>query len=67
MNELSYEVIRFQEEDAAVWDDFLLQTVNGTFLQSRRFLSYHPAGRFVDCSLMIYDKKHHLVAVWPGA
>ena len=67
MNELSYDVIRFQEEDAAVWDDFLLQTVNGTFLQSRRFLSYHPAGRFVDCSLMIYDKKHHLVAVCPGA
>jgi len=67
MNKISYGVIPYCEEDAATWDGFLSQTVNGTFLQSRKFLNYHPAGRFKDCSLMLYDKKNHLVALCPGA
>jgi len=67
VNKITYEIRRYEDEDAAAWDAFLLQTVNGTFLQSRRFLSYHPAGRFVDCSLMIYDAKGNLAALCPGA
>ena len=67
MNKITYEIRRYEDEDAAAWDAFLLQTVNGTFLQSRRFLSYHPAGRFRDCSLMIYDAKGNLAALCPGA
>lgn len=67
MNEISYEVVPYHEEDAAGWDAFLPQTVNGTFLQSRRFLSYHPAGRVQDCSVMLYDKKHHIAALCPAA
>jgi len=67
LKELSYEIRRYEEQDAAAWDAFLSQTVNGTFLQSRRFLSYHPAGRFEDCSLMIYDAKGNLAGLCPGA
>lgn len=49
-----------------VWDDFVLnQSVNGTFLQTMRFLNYHPKDRFIDDSLMVYDDRK-LVAVVPG-
>ena len=62
-----YEIVRYQDEFASIWDKFLEQTVNGTFLQSRRFLSYHPKDRFADCSLLIYDCKKNLVGLCPGA
>ncbi len=63
-----YTVKRFQDEDAGLWDRFLEQeAVNGTFLQSRRFLNYHPRGRFQDASYLILDKKGHLAAVLPAA
>lgn len=64
---MQYEIARYKEEQASVWDTFLDETVNGTFLQSRRFLSYHPVGRFEDCSLMIYDAKGNLAGLCPGA
>lgn len=36
------------------WDQFVLQSKNGTFLLQRNFMDYH-ADRFVDCSLLVYD------------
>lgn len=36
------------------WDDFILnRSMNGTFLQTRRFINYHPEGRFTDRSLVV--------------
>lgn len=36
------------------WDDFVLnKSMNGTFLQARKFINYHPEGRFLDRSLCI--------------
>lgn len=36
------------------WDDFVLnKSMNGTFLQTRKFINYHPDGRFTDRSLCI--------------
>lgn len=62
-----YIVCEFKEEMNEVWDRFILQeSINGTFLQSRNFLSYHPKERFRDYSLMIYDEKKHLVALCPA-
>lgn len=59
-------VCRYKECNFEEWDYFVLKkAVNGTFLQTRKFLSYHPPERFVDDSLMIYDDKT-LVAVVPG-
>lgn len=37
-----------------VWDAFVMQSKNGTFLMQRNFMDYH-ADRFFDCSLLIYD------------
>ena len=35
---------RYNEQDEEIWDDFVMEkSVNGTFLQTRRFLNYHPS------------------------
>lgn len=49
------------------WDRFVAETaVNGTFLQSRRFLNYHPQGRFEDASVLVL-RGNELAAVVPAA
>ena len=46
----------------AQWDDFVLnKSMNGTFLQTRKFISYHAEGKFTDRSLCI-KKGNELVA-----
>lgn len=57
----------YTEDMRDKWDDFVMErSANGTFLQARRFLSYHPEGRFIDDSRMIY-RNSELVAVCPAA
>jgi hypothetical protein len=44
------------------WDDFILnKSMNGTFIQTRRFINYHHEGKFNDHSLCI-RKGNELVA-----
>ena len=40
-------------------------SMNGTFLQTRKFLNYHPEGRFTDASFFV-EKSGIVVAVVPG-
>lgn len=48
------------------WDEFVLRgSVNGTFLQTRNFLNYHPEDRFEDASLLIMNGTN-IVAVIPA-
>lgn len=62
-----YKICRYEESFEAIWDSFVMeQSINGTFLQTRRFLNYHPKQRFVDCSLVIYNEKDVLSAVVPA-
>ena len=57
----------YEKKYEQLWDDFVLnKSVNGTFLQSRRFLNYHPEDRFEDCSLLIFNQKDNLAAVIPA-
>lgn len=47
---------QFRKEYEDTWDQFVeKQSINGTFLQERRFLNYHEEGKFEDCSLMFYE------------
>lgn len=56
----------YKEDDGGKWDFFVLEeALNGTFLQTRRFLSYHPTGRFEDFSIVVKEKGN-LVAVCPA-
>ena len=60
-------ILPYTAEQQERWDHFVMeQSANGTFLQTRRFLNYHPAGRFRDDSRMIFHKQE-LVAVCPAA
>ncbi|MDJ0838806.1 MAG: GNAT family N-acetyltransferase [Acidobacteriota bacterium] len=56
----------YTPQHAAVWDELVDASVNGTFLHSRKFLAYH-GDRFQDRSLLIYDARENLCAVLPAA
>lgn len=47
------------------WDDFIEKSRNGTIFHTRKFLSYHPEGRFKDCSLVLLHKGN-IVSVLPA-
>ena len=49
-----YEILLYSPELDQRFDHFVeKESVNGTFLQTRRFLNYHPADRFVDASFAL--------------
>lgn len=53
----------FYDNNEIEWDNFILEkSMNGTFLQTRKFINYHPTERFQDCSVCVYKGKE-LVAV----
>ena len=61
-------ILPYAPEWAERWDRFVMEeSQNGTFLQTRRFLSYHPEGRFEDASLVVTLENGQIVAVLPGA
>jgi hypothetical protein len=62
---LKYDIVRYSPDDAAAWDEFVWSANNGTLFQTRRFLSYHPAGRFTDHSLSYYSGGRR-IAVLPA-
>ncbi len=59
-------VVEYTDEYEEKWDKFVTEgSLNGTFLQTRRFLNYHPEGRFTDNSL-IFLNGNEIVAVLPA-
>jgi hypothetical protein len=62
---MSIELIPYQDEYADTWDVFCASGSNSTFLQTRRFLSYHGE-RFKDESLLVVDNAK-LVGLLPAA
>ena len=60
------EVKHFKKTDTKTWELFVSQDNKGTLFHTRRFLNYHPAGRFKDHSLMFFEKGK-MVALFPAA
>ena len=61
-----FHVETYSEDFAKEWDQFVLtDAINGTILQTRRFLAYHPKERFEDCSLIV-RKGNSIVAAVPA-
>lgn len=56
----------YSKEFENEWEEFVSSSVNGTFMQERKFLGYHPSERFSDHSLMFMEDKR-IVAVLPAA
>ncbi|WP_281309796.1 GNAT family N-acetyltransferase [Flavobacterium flavigenum] len=59
-----YIVKKYTENDYKIWNDFIAQAKNATFLFHRDFMEYHK-DRFEDYSLMVLEGKK-LVAVLPA-
>ena len=55
----------YQDSDVDLWDSFCQDSLQATFLHTRRFLSYH-GDRFSDCSLIIEDEGK-CVGLFPAA
>ncbi len=47
-----FQISRYTAEDATVWNQFVAQSKQGTFLFDRRYMDYH-ADRFTDCSWIV--------------
>lgn len=59
-------LIKYEDKYEKAWDRFVLEeSINGTFLQTRNFLNYHPIGRFADNSLM-FMKGNNIIAIIPA-
>ena len=56
----------YKETEEAEWDKFVLEkSMNGVFLQTRKFINYHPSDKFKDASICV-RKGNELVAVILG-
>jgi len=61
-----FEVEFYKDEHRAEWERFVRSAVQGNLFAMQRFFDYHPKGRF-DHKHLIFRRKGHIVAVWPGA
>ncbi|MBP9850854.1 MAG: GNAT family N-acetyltransferase [Candidatus Peribacteraceae bacterium] len=52
---MSITVIPYTGAYEKKWDAFVQSARNGTIFHTRKFLSYHPVGRFTDNSLLLMD------------
>lgn len=59
-----YTIRKYQKTDYALWNDFISQAKNATFLFHRDFMEYH-SDRFEDFSLMVFEDEK-LKAVLPA-
>ncbi|MBL50670.1 MAG: GNAT family N-acetyltransferase [Candidatus Marinimicrobia bacterium] len=60
-----FELKSYNPKEESQWDDFVEKSNNGTIFHLRRFLNYHPKGRFKDQSILI-EKKGKLFSVLPA-
>jgi hypothetical protein len=59
-----YTVKRYNQNDYIIWNDFIAQAKNATFLFHRDFMEYHK-DRFEDFSLLVYQDEK-LISVLPA-
>lgn len=58
--------IRYRELMRDRWDDFVLRTHSGTFLHTRKYLSYH-GNRLEDISIVLEDDRGQMIGILPAA
>lgn len=56
---------RYEAKHQKIWDVFITNSKNGTFLFYRNYMEYH-SDRFVDHSLLFFTPDNKLVAVMPA-
>lgn len=58
--------IKKYDGNSKQWNSFLRNSKNGTFLFNRNYMEYH-SDRFFDYSLMVYNEKSVLIALFPAS
>jgi Acetyltransferase (GNAT) domain len=67
VEEVAVPAIRnYDPQHACAWDDLVARASNGTFMHTRRFISYH-GDRFRDRSLVFENRRGGIVGVFPAA
>ena len=59
------EIIEYNEKWKDKWDDFVLQSNNGTIFHMQKFFDYHKKGKF-SFNHLIFLEKGEITAVLPG-
>jgi hypothetical protein len=59
-----YTVKKYDQNDYKIWNDFVAQAKNATFLFHRDFMEYHK-DRFEDFSLLVYQDEK-LISILPA-
>lgn len=57
-------IIKYTFDYENIWEEFVKNAVFGTIYHTRKFINYHPANRFDDNSILIYNNEE-LVCVVP--
>lgn len=60
-----YHVEKYSSIRYDLWNEFVANAKNATFLFHRDFMEYHQ-DRFEDYSLLVFDEKNHLKAILPA-
>ena len=58
-------VLRYTSEWQDEWNRLVSSSKSGTFMHLRSYMDYH-ADRFEDCSLLFFDQKDCLTAIFPA-
>lgn len=58
-------LVRYTADNKQEWDDFVVQSPNGSFLFERNYMEYH-SDRFTDYSWLAYDNKNRLLFILPA-
>lgn len=61
---MKVEVVRYDSTRKSVWDEFISNSKNATFLFYRNYMDYH-SDRFTDYSLIIFYKQQP-IALFPA-
>jgi len=61
----SYKILKYNSKHYSKWNNFVAKAKNATFLFHRDFMEYH-SDRFQDFSLLIFDEKDTLKAIFPA-
>jgi len=57
-------IVRYEEKQKPLWDEFITNSKNGVFIFYRDYMDYH-SDRFTDFSIMFFDS-NRLIAVMPA-
>lgn len=58
-------LLRYTADRQSLWDAFVKESKNGTFLFERAYMNYH-SDRFADHSLMYFDARNRLLGLLPA-